>query len=130
MKTYVKPKMDIQTFVTNEFIAACKPETKLACLNMNHAQVVYYDSNDNKILDESEKKLSNTYNFKEQNDCGTTGSTTGGNHTVAGTVGADLVYVGYGNYNNMTFTPAYLVRDVKKDSPHFVSVSSVVNASN
>lgn len=130
MKQYVKPTMEFEAFMTNEYIAACKPETKLACLNMNNAKVVYYDTNDNQILDNSEMVSSNTFSFKEQNDCGTTGDSSGGNHTVAATTGADLVFVGYGRTGNYTYTPAYKVTDVKQDSPHFISVSSVVNASN
>lgn len=121
MKQYTKPILKIEKFKTNEFITACDTKN-LACLNMNPAKVVYKDKNGNGKLDDSEKVNTNKLSFREQQDCNTTGDITGGKHS-SNYLG-DLVFVGYGTYP-YTFTPAYLVEDVKKDSPHFLSVETV-----
>lgn len=120
-KKYSKPNININKFISNEFISVCNTKN-LSCLNMNPAKIVYKDKNKNGKLDDSEKVVSNQLSFREQQDCDTTGDPTGGKHSSENL--GDLVFVGYGSFP-YTFTSAYLVSDVKKDSPHFLSVESI-----
>ena len=120
MKKYVKPMMEGQVFASNEFVSACGDIGGVACLNMNKNQGIkgiFADVNENGIY---ESTIDTTkINYREQNDCGNAGSTTGGDHDPSKFSRDTLVFV---VYNNGNVIPAYQVTDVRQDSPHYVSV--------
>ncbi len=122
MKKYVKPIMEGQMFVSNEYVSACGDVNGLSCLNMNKDQGIkgiFYDVDGNGIYDSTID--TSIISFSERQDCGTNGSATGGNHDPKKISRDTLVFV---VYNNGTVVPSYKVTDVQQDSPHFISVKT------
>ena len=123
MREYVKPMMDSEVFVANEYFSACGDIQKVACLNMNQDQNiigVYYDQNMDGIIDSPSDKFT-TWNF--MNDCNTNGSTIAGNHSISDAQknNPDLrVIVKYGNGSEVPAIMDYNYRD--GHTPHFISL--------
>ena len=131
MKTYVKPIIESEELIPNEYISACQPNTSLACINMNLSQGNQGVYKDNLAHEDSLGEYNPTYDtevvkYSHKNDCGTDGDSSARNHTVSETQSAPLVFI---KYNNGSIVPAYQVTTTQANSPHYISVASAVNAS-
>lgn len=138
MKKYMKPIMNSEVFVTNEFIGACS-DSALSCLNMNNATAVYKDLDKDGILDDNEKNDANKFTgWNYKNDCYMSGDSTSKNHILTQTYidNAQRVLVvsetTSGKWPNQTttttVTSAIVVKsnetgsNIFSDSPHFISL--------
>lgn len=133
MKKYIKPTIDSEVFVTNEFISACGDISKFSCLNMNdvyinHQKVniyVYKDTDKDGVLDESENNENNLYtNWNFQNDCGNSGDAVAGSHNISNITGLTRVIVRFPDSRGDV--PAVIhSQSGLSNNPHFVSLKNI-----
>lgn len=138
MKTYVKPIMESEMFVANEYCSPCSSTTPVACLNMNQAQFVFKDVNGNGTYEKNIDKILFSsqgqggggighHSSLSMQDCGTDGDAEAKNHIISETelANSDLrVFVYYSSNNIVPAIMDYNGTDGKyfSDSPHFISL--------
>lgn len=126
MRKYVKPYMESETFVTNEYVSACGDTAGLACLNMNDASKVYKDNGDG-VFDPTTDTAPLGFTWNQKNDCGTNGDETGGSHNINQVDTKQLYFITY--RSSSTVNEAYLATSSQEngtfsDSPHFIMVKT------
>lgn len=131
MKKYVKPLMESETFVTNEFVSACGDiNSNYTCMDMgsqsNNFTTIIVDTNKNGRRDTGENTVYtyNDTNVTYADDCGQNG---GAVHTITSTENLPVVLV----YTSETdYTPAYVVEHTESGKhgtstrPHFISFTT------
>lgn len=126
MREYVKPMMYSEFFMANEYFSACGDYEKFACLNMNNATAVYYDSNMNGYIDEGEGQMTG---WTERNDCGTTGDSIARIHEITTDELNNLSLRVIVKYRDGSVVSAVLDEATNsnrfEDSPHFISLKEI-----
>ena len=122
MKKYVKPMMESEVFITNEFVGACDDGShKYVCLNMGeHSKsfsVIYKDDNGNGIKENNETTI---WNASYKDDCGETG---GRVHSITDPSKLTKVLIHFNSDPEGVYTSAYAV-PVGGNSYHYVSVKT------